>query len=875
MRYVLILVLFSTFAYAKVFLYSNYPLRNNNFQKKLTEENMFIILWALQKLKDIKDIKVSTVGPDTVIYVERYPILKKVDIEGNRFASDEEIKNLILLREGEPLVDFDPEIASSTLRLFYSRMGFLDAQTHIDLKVDDKGYAYMKVKVKEGELYLLGGAEFEGLKRFAPERLLQEAELRIGDIFNEETARSAVDRIYRLYRKEGFLESSVYFAGIDKKKMNSPFFRALFPGIEGAKRSTKGFLITLFKGFSNLLSHPLAISKALLGKGSLAYPKYRINEGRKYSISFRGNRSFDRKTLLSLLDLDTPGVDIFFLEKSREVIEGFYRDKGFFDVLVRYSYEGGSVTFVIEEGERYRLRALGFKGLKLPPYYDREEIDKRVKEFLKSKRKEGYLTARMEVYKEIDRRNKVVYLVLEFFLGKKVILKDVVYVGKDEDFRELFGKYRALLPDRFDGKLIDSLNKDIKKLLWERGYLDGDFSVHIDVSEDEENMYLTYFYSIRKGDRYRYGELLIYGNEKTHPREIDYTVVKEEYFSSQAEEESLWNLVQSENYTGVRIENLIDRESKKVHRLVEVREDKRGVLELALGYNTEEKFKAEVGIKLKNLFGVGIISRLRASKSQKYETYEAGLSDKFLFSRKYFADISLFKRLEFHNSFDLQSEGGSASFGYRFSRWLSLSLSFSSTRNDVEGAGAGSFSLKRYGAFLLREVRDDPVNPKNITHLSLRFTRSEGDRNYYKVEANAFILREIVRGVSVDWKLSAGWVGAQAPVFDRFFLGGLRDMRGYDYESIGYPVGGRTYAFGRVELLFMIKEPLWVGFYSDAGGVGEKFSDTFRDLKYDLGGALGVSTPAGFIRLDLAKPISKLAQPVSKFKVYLSVGFVY
>ncbi|MDQ7083258.1 MAG: POTRA domain-containing protein [Aquificota bacterium] len=265
-------MLLSTFAYAKVFLYSNYPLRNNNFQKMLTEENMFVVLWALQKLKDIKDIRVSVVGSDTVLYVERYPILKRVDIEGNRFASDEEIKNLILLREEEPLVDFDPEIASSTLRLFYSRMGFLDAQVHIDLKVDDKGYAYVKVKVKEGELYLFGGAKFDGLKSFSPEKLLQEAELSIGDIFNEERARSAVEKIYSLYRREGFLESTVYFTGVDKRKMDSPFPRALFPGIEGARSSIKGLFITLFKGFSNLLSHPLGISRALLGKGSLAYP---------------------------------------------------------------------------------------------------------------------------------------------------------------------------------------------------------------------------------------------------------------------------------------------------------------------------------------------------------------------------------------------------------------------------------------------------------------------------------------------------------------------------------------------------------------------------------------------------------------------------
>ena len=875
MRYALILLLLVSTAFPRVFLESNYPLRSNNFSKILKEGDMFLLLWALQKLKDVKDIKISTVGPDTVIYVERYPIVKEVDIEGNWFVDDEEIKNIILVREGEPLVDFEPESAEETLKLFYARRGFLDAKVDIDLRIDPEGYAHVKLRIREGELYFLKGAEFSGARSFSPERLMYEAGLRVGDVFSEETARKAVRRIYKLYRENGFLESSIYFGGVERRKLKSPFFRVLFPGIEGAKRNVVNLFVPLFRGVSNFLSHPVAVTKAVFGSGSVAVPKYLVNEGRRYQISFEGNLHFDSGTLMSLIDLDTPGVDVFFLEKSREALEEFYRSKGFFDVSVDYTFRGRSIAFLIKEGERYSLKVLGFKGIKLPNEYDRKLIEERVDAFLKSVRRRGYLTARVELLEEVDRRKKVVYLVVEYIPGKRVWLKDVRYEGEDESIRELFDKYRALTPSIFRGEIIEELNRDIKALLGEKGYLDGDFSVRIEVTEDSENLFLTYIYSINKGKRYRYGKLLIYGNEKTHAREIYYTVVKEKFYSTRAEEESLWNLIQSENYTGVRIENLVDREKKEVHRLVEVREDKRGVLEFAVGYNTEEKLKVEGGVKLKNLFGVGIILRVKGSKSQKYETYEVGLSDKFLFSRKYFTDISLFRTLEFHNSYDLESEGYLASFGYRLNRWFSVSPFYSGTKNTVKGSGEGRFSLRRYGLFFLREYRDDLVNPRNMTHNSLRISKVEGDRSYYKVELNNFFLREIIKGLSVDAKLSGGWSGKGAPIFDRFFLGGLRDMRGYDFESVGSPDGGRTYLFGRLELLFVVRDPLWVGLYTDSGGVGDSFSKSLRNLKYDVGTALGINTPAGFIRLDVAKPLSKLETPTSRFKVYLSIGFVY
>lgn len=875
MRYIGIFLALFSLCFPKVFIESNYPLRNNNFQKVASEENLFLILWALQSIKDVRDIKIMTVGGDTVIYVERYPILKEVEVEGNWFVDDTEIKNLLLIHEGEPLVDFDPDEARRTLEFYYRRRGFLDAKADIKLSVDDRGFAEVRVKVREGDVYFLGGGIFKGAKSYPTWRLIHEAGLMLGEVYSEEKAKRGRWKLEDFYRSRGFLEVGVYFEGTKKLKAKKPFAYVLFPGIEGTERNFGKGVTSLLRGVSNFLDHPMATIKALFGRGSLAVPVYTVSEGRRFRIEFEGNESFSEEELLKLIDLSAPGVDIFLLENSRESIEEFYRSKGFFDVKVKYSYREGRITFHVEEGQRYRLKVLGFKDFHPSEYYDREEIEKERERILEEERSRGYLTAQLRLWENVDRERKTVYVVAELERGKRPILKDVVYKGEDREFIDLFWKYRASLPTILKGDLLEDLNRSIKKLLRNRGYLDGDFAVDIKIAEDKENLYLTYVYRIEKGERYRYGRLLIYGNERTRAREIDYTLVKERYYSEDAEEESLWNMVQSENYTGVKIEHFIDRDRKEVHRLVEVREDKRGVLELAAGYNTEEKIKVEGGVKLKNLFGVGIILEGRASKSQKYETYRVGLSDRYLFSRKYFADIAVFRSLEFHNSFDLQSEGFSFSFGYRPKRWYSVSPFISKTRNKVSGTGAGTYDLLKYGIFLLRETRDDLVNPRSLSHNSLRISKVEGERSYYRIEVNNFFLRELTHRFSFDVKLSGGWVGKEAPIFDRFFLGGLRDMRGYDFESIGYPYGGRMYVFGRFELLFSVREPFWLGIYTDAGNVGNSFSKTVGELKYDIGVAAGIRTPAGFVRLDLAKPMSDIDRPTSKFRIYLSVGFVY
>ena len=865
-------MLLASTAFSKIIIESNFPLRNSNLEEFTRDEDLPLLLWTLQNLKDVKDIKITLRGKDTVIMIERYPIAKRIKVTGNWFVSDSEIKNLLGVREGEPIIEFDPSIAVENLRRFYAERGFLDAVIDIELKDLGKGYKEVIIEVKEGDLYYLGYPFFEGLRSVTFKRALEESGLRVGDIFKESDAKHAQERISEFLRRVGFYESIVYFQRVEKRNLKRPFGRVIFP-LE--RPSFKGFLSSILRGISNLLNHPIATIKALSGRGKIAIPHYTIIEGRRFRVSFEGNNFLSDAELRDLIFEKASGIDFFFLEISRERIGEYYRTKGFFEVNVDYLFAEGEIIFRIKEGPRYRIEVKGKANIELPEFYDRQEITEAVQSLKERLKKEGYLYADVSLEEQVMEAENKVQINVRVSKGKRVILKGIIYRGEDPEISSIFSKLGAGVPTVLDEKILEELNRELRRYFRAQGYLEGDFSVDVYVEETPNSIELSYAYDVKKGPRYRYGKLVVYGNKKTKAKEIDYITIKQDYYSSIAEEETMWNLIQSEIFTGARIEAYIDRENKLVHRLIEVREDKRGVIEAGVGYNTEEKFKVDAGLKLKNLFGLGIISSFSISYSERYRIYEARLSDNFFFTWKHFVDTALFRRFEFHESFDLDSTGYSATLGYRPWRWYTMSVFYSGTENRVEGYGSGIFRLRRYGIFFAREKRDDMLNPRNMSHVGLRYTRAEGDRNYSKIEVNTFFLREILSWFSINTRLAGGSVEKEAPIFDRFFLGGLRDMRGYNFESIGYPFGGSVYYFGRLETMFRIYGPLWSAFYSEVGNVGDNFSEAQKSPKFDVGTAIGVSSPAGFIRLDVARALTPLDVPVPSVRVYLSIGYIY
>jgi translocation and assembly module TamA len=114
----------------------------------------------------------------------------------------------------------------------------------------------------------------------------------------------------------------------------------------------------------------------------------------------------------------------------------------------------------------------------------------------------------------------------------------------------------------------------------------------------------------------------------------------------------------------------------------------------------------------------------------------------------------------------------------------------------------------------------------------------------------------------------------ELPASIRFFAGGDRSVRGYDYQSLGPKdatgtvIGGKNILVASMELDRAILSDWGVAVFFDMGNA----FDSFTDMTLYKGAGVGVRyyTRIGAIRLDLARQIDV---PNPGFRVHITVGF--
>lgn len=106
----------------------------------------------------------------------------------------------------------------------------------------------------------------------------------------------------------------------------------------------------------------------------------------------------------------------------------------------------------------------------------------------------------------------------------------------------------------------------------------------------------------------------------------------------------------------------------------------------------------------------------------------------------------------------------------------------------------------------------------------------------------------------------------------RFFAGGDRSVRGYDYQSLGpknasdYVIGGKQLLVGSIEYEHRILEKWSLATFYDTGNA---FNDSTEPLKQGAGIGIRWHSPVGLIRVDIAAAISEDSLPL---RLHITVG---
>jgi len=128
-----------------------------------------------------------------------------------------------------------------------------------------------------------------------------------------------------------------------------------------------------------------------------------------------------------------------------------------------------------------------------------------------------------------------------------------------------------------------------------------------------------------------------------------------------------------------------------------------------------------------------------------------------------------------------------------------------------------------------------------------------------------------------------GWGGdPEVPIFDRLYLGGANNMRGFDFRDVGpkdrfgNPIGGNSLAYITTELTFPIFSRVRGAVFSDWGFVNAASYDFgFSNLNADIGVGVRVDLPIGPIRVDFGFPVISDQFNDSNGKFNFNVGYQF
>jgi len=124
--------------------------------------------------------------------------------------------------------------------------------------------------------------------------------------------------------------------------------------------------------------------------------------------------------------------------------------------------------------------------------------------------------------------------------------------------------------------------------------------------------------------------------------------------------------------------------------------------------------------------------------------------------------------------------------------------------------------------------------------------------------------------------------GRGVPLFDRLYLGGANNMRGFDFREVGpkdefgNPIGGNSLAFGSVEFSFPIMTRIRGSLFTDVGFVNPDSGDfSGENFNADIGVGLRVELPIGPVRIDYGIPVKSDEFNDSPGKFNFNIGYQF
>ena len=496
--------------------------------------------------------------------------------------------------------------------------------------------------------------------------------------------------------------------------------------------------------------------------------RFNIEEGKQvyiHKIEFTGNHSFKPRALRKAINTRTKGIFSWFtrsgrlqpeeVAQDRERLAAYYHNHGFIDAMVgepEITKDGKrlTVTFNIEEGERYKVGEIELAG-----------------EFIVES---SELMANLKLPEES-------------WFSRDILRRDIIW-----------------LSDRYA----------------QEGFAFADITPK--VSRDDAAKEMNVLLELKKNSLVHINRIVIQGNTRTRDNVIRREITVEEggIFDTSALRSSMERLQQLQYFEKVDInpEPALQRDDLMDVK-VEVEEKPTGTFSIGAGYSSVDSLMFMGEVRQDNFMGRGQRLSLQGDLSSTATHYNLSFTDPRLDDSNLLLGFDLYNWEREYTDYTKASTGGAIRFGYKFWDKWNAYWGYGYEHNELSDILPGASRLITDSMHLkvnsyvrlgvTRDTRNNRLDPTKGSYQDIGIKHGGGwlggDTAYSRLELSStwfFPWEDIpmlkdtrsvwLNDTTFRFKGAMGYIreneSGRLPIYEKFFLGGLRTMRGFETATV-------------------------------------------------------------------------------------------
>ncbi len=397
--------------------------------------------------------------------------------------------------------------------------------------------------------------------------------------------------------------------------------------------------------------------------------------------------------------------------------------------------------------------------------------------------------------------------------------KEVEPLGGRRHLREMV---RARPGDWFNrAELVKDLGA-VQTMYRDAGYANVEAPPGTELDSDRHEVDISV--GIRRHKLVYFGRIEIKGNTKTRDKVIrrEIEIVERELFSETKLDRSKKRVTALGYFERVDVTPEQGEDAEHMNIIIEIGEKPTGTFQVGAGFSSIENFIATAQVQQANLFGNGQSLAVQAQISGLRQLIDFRVIEPYFLDTKFSASINLFDQLRIYDQFSQTSAGGSVTIGYPLIEpQLRASLTYTLEEDQVSTTTTSTlFGTSSQASVFQRlplanlfndgltsslkptltfDTRDNQLFPSSGVYLSgsveyaPKFLGSQNEFVRYRFTGRYYYPLSAITTPGGGWVLKlqqeAGLVTSPnpsgVPLFARFFLGGIYDLRGFTLRSVG------------------------------------------------------------------------------------------